>query len=312
LAKIVLTGVAGCIGAWTARHLLEEGHEVVGADLSPERHRFEMLGIDGAFPVTMLDIADRAAVERLLLEHRPDAVVHLAGMLVPACRANPVLACEINVLAFIHLLEMSRRHGFYLSYASSAAVFGADRGRPLREDEGLRPETLYGVFKRGDEEIARLYAQDYGVASAGLRPNIVYGPGRDGGMSADVSVALWHASRKEPFHIRFGGTLLLEHAEEVARMFALTALNPRQGAGVYNLPGVVASVPQIVRTIEDLTGNSGLITHDAPAMAIAWNQDASAFERDYGQFSCMDVRAGFQRALDVWRQAATRGGSPHP
>jgi nucleoside-diphosphate-sugar epimerase len=312
VAKVLVTGVAGCIGAWTARLLLQDGHQVIGADLSPERYRLRMLGVDGAFPVARLDMGDRAGVEELLRAEQPDAVIHLAGMLVPACRENPQRGAEVNVLAFVHLLEMARRYGFFLGYASSAAVFGPDLGRPLKEDEGLRPETLYGVFKRADEEIARLYFQDYGLSSAGLRPNVVYGPGRDAGMSSDVNVALWHAWRAEPFRIRFGGSLLLEHAEEAARMFVLAALHPRQGAHVYNLPGIVASVPEIVQAIEAVTGRPGLITHDARPMEIAWNQDAGAFRSAFGDSPAMGLRAGFRRTLEVWEEAAARGVAPRP
>jgi nucleoside-diphosphate-sugar epimerase len=312
VAKLLVTGVAGCIGSWIARQLLEGRHQVVGVDLSPERYRLRILGIESDLPLHGLDISDGEAMDVLMQRERPDSVIHLAGMLVPACRENPLRASEVNVGGFIHLLEMARRHGFFLSYASSAAVYGPDLGYPLKEDEGLAPQTLYGVFKRTDEELARLYARDDGVASAGLRPNVVYGPGRDGGMSADVNWALWHASKGEPFHIRFGGRLLLEHASEVAGMFVRTALQPRDGASVYNLPGVVASIQEIIRVIDAVTGTDGLVTCDSTDLGIAWNQDATAFQRAYGETPCMDLQTGFRETLAVWDGAAAGGLEPRP
>jgi nucleoside-diphosphate-sugar epimerase len=312
VATVLVTGVLGCIGSWVAYHLSEEGHRVVGIDLADDTYRIKMLGIEGSIQLHRLDICDSSALQALIEVERPDAVIHLAGMLIPACRANPRRAIEVNVGAFAALLDLARVHGFSLSYASSSAVLGPDLGYPLAEDQGLRPGTLYGVFKRADEEIARLYAQDWGLPSTGLRPNVVYGPGRDGGMSADINLALWHAWRGEPYHVRFGGTIPMQSAPEVARMFVQTALHPFKMVMVYNLPSTVAEIGEVAGLIESVTGSHGMITWDPDPFAVAWNQDVSAFQRDYGPWDITKLETGFRETLEVWRRAGERGLVPRP
>jgi nucleoside-diphosphate-sugar epimerase len=305
MARILITGVAGCLGAWTARVLLGGGHEPVGLDVADDDRRLRLLGIAGAFPVHHADVRDRAALGRVVDEARPDAVVHLAALQIPLCRADPARCAEVNVGGMMHLLELAREHGYPLVYASSAAVYGPDPGRRLTETEGLAPRTLYGVFKRANEEMAAVYGRDYGVRSVGFRPYVVYGAGRDLGVTADITLALEHAARGERFHIRFGGRVLLQHAEDVARAFVAAALRPRDGAAVYNLGGTLAGVTDVVQAIERVTGRPGLVTHDAAPLPIAADLSDDAFQRDLGPFSYRNMEGGFRDTLEAWAAAGT-------
>jgi len=304
VAKVLISGIAGCIGSWVAWHLLSGGHQVVGLDLSGDDHRLELLGLAGKFPVHRVDVSDAGALGELVGRVRPDAVIHLAALQVPACKARPQACARVNVIGTLNFLELARSEGFPLVYASSAAVFGPDQGRTLGELEGLTPQNLYGVFKRTGEEMARIYAQDYGVRSAGFRPYVVYGPGRDVGMTADITLALLSAARGEPFHIRFGGKVALQHASDVARAFIAAALNPPQGARIYNLRGAVVAVPEIVALIERVTETHGLITHGESPLPIAADISDAAFQRDYGPFAYKDLETGFKETLEVWRAGA--------
>jgi UDP-glucuronate 4-epimerase len=301
MARVLVTGVAGCLGAWTVRVLLEQGHEPVGVDVSEKDHRLRLLGVAGAFPVHRADVCDRAALGRVLDEARPDALIHLAALQIPLCRADPERCAQVNVGGTMNLLELARERAYALVYASSAAVYGPDPGRRLTEAEGLGPRTLYGVFKRANEEMARVYAQDYGVRSAGFRPYVVYGPGRDLGVTADVTLALEHAARGAPFHIRFGGRVLLQHAADVAGAFVAAALRPPDGAAVYNLGGTLAEVSEIAGLIDRATGHVGLVTHDAAPLPIAADLSDEAFQRSYGPFAYRGVEAGLRETLEVWR-----------
>jgi len=303
MAKVLITGVAGCIGAWVARHLLHDGHVVCGLDIAPQTPRLRLLGVEGAFPVLAVDIRDHDALAAAVHHERPDAIIHLAALQIPICKPNPLQCVQINVGAVLSLLELARSGGFSLTYASSAAVYGPNLGRTLGEDEELQPHTLYGVFKRTDEEMARVYWQDYGIRSVGFRPYVVYGPGRDVGVTSDVTVALWHALRGGRFHIHFGGTVALQHASDVARVFIRAALAPTAGAAVYNLRGTIADMPEIVRLIHAATDTEGLVTAGAAPLPVAFDLSEARFQRDYGPFEYMDLETGFRRTLEVWRAA---------
>src|SRR5438552_14931218 len=155
--RFLVTGILGCIGAWTARLLAEEGVEVVGFDLGTAIHRLELvLTPEQREQVTIVrgDITDLAAFERALDAHEITNVIHLAALQVPFCKADPVLGAQVNVVGTVNVFEAVRRangHVRGLVYASSAAVFG----------DGPGPETLYGVYKVCNEESARFYATDY-------------------------------------------------------------------------------------------------------------------------------------------------------
>jgi UDP-glucuronate 4-epimerase len=305
MRTVLVTGVAGFIGSWVARTLIQRGLEVVGIDISEERHRLRMLGLD--LPVHRVDVRDWEGLRRLVSERPPQAVIHLAALQIPGCRADPRTCVEVNVGGTMNLLELAREHGFPVVYASSAAVYGPDLGRPLGEEEGVRPQTLYGVFKRTNEECARVYGQDYGVRSVGLRPYVVYGPGRDQGLTSDVTQALRAAVRGEPFRIRFGGRIALQYAADVAEAFVRCALAPPQGARVYNLRGVVASVAEVVGTIEEVTGRRGLVTWEEDPIPIAADLSDMAFQQDYGPFPYRGLHDGLRETVEIWRAAGMLG-----
>ena len=117
-----------------------------------------------------------------------------------------------------------------MTYASSAAVYNPSDPSPAPEVGGTRPATLYGVSKLADEGIARVYGEESGVPSIGLRPYVVYGPGRDQGMTSGPTMAMLAAVRGEPFHIGFSGDAIYDFVPDVARA-CLVAAHSTDGTG---------------------------------------------------------------------------------
>ena len=116
-----------------------------------------------------------------------EAVIHPAALQVPFCKADPVGSTQINVMGSINILEVARQQSISrLSYASSIAA------PAMTSDDAL--STLYGAHKVCGEQMAAVYWQDWGVPSIGIRPGIIYGPGRDQGMSAAPTIAMLAAS----------------------------------------------------------------------------------------------------------------------
>jgi UDP-glucuronate 4-epimerase len=306
LAKFLVTGVSGCIGAWVARMLLEMGHEVTGADVSLDSHRFKLtlgdLTESKALTLVNLDLRDYEATKKVFAADEFEAVIHLAALQLPFCKADPINGAMVNVVGMVHLLEIARTQSFNFVYASSTAVYGPSLGRPIEENENLTPSSLYGVFKRADEEMSRVYFADHGVASVGLRPWIVYGPGRDQGITADLTIALLNAAKGLPYHIRFNGGVGVEHASEVAGAFIAAALKPLPGARVYTLGGPSITVPEVVKLIEEKTGTHGLITHAKEDLPIACETTDKSFQADYGPFPYMPMSEGIDLTLKLWKE----------
>ena len=139
-------------------------------------------------------------------------------------------------------------------YASSAAAFAAaDDGT---EPSG-HPDTHYGVFKLANEESARLFAAESGLASIGLRPYVVYGPGRDQGLTSAPTLAMQAAARGERFTIPYSGRSQLQYAPDAAAAFVAAARADFDGAVALNVPGVTASVDEIVAAIERAVPEAG-------------------------------------------------------
>lgn len=250
----LITGALGCIGTWCCAQLVREGHAVVGFDLGEDRRRAELVMSPdelGAVNYVRGDVTDLDAVERTLAAERIAHVVHLAAMLVPLAAADPPRGALVNVVGTVNLFEAVKRRGLPgLAYASSAAVYDRADGITVTEDADGHPINHYGVHKLANEGAARVYWRDDRVPSVGLRPHVVYGPGRDHGMTAGPTLAMVAAVRGERYEIPFGGRAQFQYAPEAAAMFIEAARDPGQGAAVRNLGGPSEHVSDVVAAIE--------------------------------------------------------------
>ena len=190
------------------------------------------------------DITDLAALERAIGETGTTHLIHLAGLQVPFCKADPALGARVNVVGTVNVFEAAKRAGLrHVVYASSIAVYGISEEYPegpIAHDAMLRPRTHYGVYKQANEGTARIYWLDDGIASIGLRPYIVYGPARDQGMTSQPTKAMLAAALGRPHNIPFGGRAVYQYTEDTARAFIQAARSPFEGAEAFNLGGSVA------------------------------------------------------------------------
>ena len=305
--RILVTGVLGCLGAWTAHAALAGGDEVVGYDLGEDRARLRLvLGADSE-RVTLVrgDITELEALERTLDEHEITRVVHLAALQVPFVRANPPLGMRVNVAGTVNVFDaVSRRLDRIpgIAYASSTAVYNASDPSPAPEAGGTSPTTLYGVSKLADEGLARVYAADAQLPSIGLRPYVVYGPGRDQGMTSGPTAAMLAAVRGEPYEIGFTGTAQYDYAPDVARAFLLAADDPGGGAAVYNTPGVGASVEELVAEIRTVVPDAELTWAGEP-LPFPAELEAVGFDREVGTFPRTPLADGIAATIAHFRAA---------
>lgn len=260
--RFLVTGAAGCIGAWTVARLVWEGTDVVAFDVSEDRLRLRLLLDDEAMSVEWAvgDIRDQDGLFDLVGSGAFTHVVHLAALQVPFCAADPILGAQVNVTGTINIFEAARRSPGQvrgISYASSVAVFGAADlypGGVAYDDSPLAPATLYGTYKQANEAAAAVYAADWGVGSVGLRPCIVYGPGRDQGLTSDVTKAMLAAAAGHDGHIAFGGTSTFQHADDVAATFIESARLESRQARVHNVPGPTHPISEVAQLIEEESG----------------------------------------------------------
>ena len=269
----LLTGSLGCIGAWTLRNLVDQGVNVIASDLSSDHSRPGLLlsddELNDAITWMELDVTDLDGVRSAVEDNGVTNIIHLAGLQVPFCRANPSLGAAVNVVGTTNVFEAARHAGITnLAYASSIAVMGPASqypDRPIADDVPLDPKTLYGVYKVANEKTAKVFWNDWQVPSVGLRPYNVYGVGRDQGMTADIAKAVLAAAAGRPFHIRFGGSQALQHANDVAQIFIAASRSGHKGAAACNLRNTVMDVADVVDLIKSEVP-SAEITFDADTL----------------------------------------------
>lgn len=292
--RFLVTGALGCVGAWVVRNLVRDGVPTAIFDLANDPRRLRLIMTEDELArVRMLsgDIADLGAVEGAVAAADATHVIHLAALQVPFCKADPSLGARVNVVGTVNVFEAAKRRGLgQVVYASSAAVYGVSEDYPegpVAHDAPLRPNTHYGVYKQANEGTAHIYWQDDGIASIGLRPYVVYGPGRDQGLTSSPTTAMLAAALGQPFHIPFGGRFDLQHADDVARAFIQAARTPFTGAEVFNLRGDIVHVREVIAAIE------------------------AAVPASRGQIDYTDTPLGFPEELDATPLLGVLGALPH-
>jgi UDP-glucuronate 4-epimerase len=184
--RILITGVAGFIGYFTAEALLDRGHVIMGFDnlnayYDPalKAARLARLEPRTAFSFRRADLEDEAAIEAVFSAFRPERVIHLAAQAgVRHSIEAPRAYVSANVLGFLNILEACRWSGVeHLIFASSSSVYGLNSKLPFSEsDRTDHPASLYGATKKAGELMAHAYAHLYRLPITGLRFFTVYGP----------------------------------------------------------------------------------------------------------------------------------------
>ncbi|MGP5415881.1 NAD-dependent epimerase [Psychrobacter faecalis] len=186
ILKYLVTGAAGFIGFYTAKRLLEQGHQVVGLDnlndyYEPElkQHRLAQLTPFKNFIFAELDLANREGMADLFSTEKFDRVIHLAAQAgVRYSIENPFAYVDSNLVGMMTILEGCRHNKVqHLVYASSSSVYGMNDKIPFSEEDQVdKPVSLYAATKKSNELMAHSYAKLYNLPVTGLRFFTVYGP----------------------------------------------------------------------------------------------------------------------------------------
>ena len=189
--SILITGVAGFIGSFLCKRLLETTDAyIIGIDnmndyydVSIKEARLSMLREAGTqtgrFKFIRADIADTEAIEGVFSEYEPLIVVNLAAQAgVRYSIENPRTYIDSNIIGFFNVLEACRHHPVdHLVYASSSSVYGGNDKVPYSESDKVDcPVSLYAATKKSNELMAHAYSKLYGIPTTGLRFFTVYGP----------------------------------------------------------------------------------------------------------------------------------------
>jgi nucleoside-diphosphate-sugar epimerase len=315
--NVLLTGGYGCIGSWVTRNLLTRGDRVWIYDLKEDPKRMWLILDDTHLRQVVFvqgDVTDLPRLREVLENNQITHVVHLAGLQVPVCRANPLLGARVNVLGTLAVFEAVRQlqgQVQRLVYTSSAAVFGPPELYPqgsLADDVPLIPSTHYGVFKCCNEGNARIYFQDFNISSVGLRPWTVFGVGRDFGMTSEPTKAIKSLVLNRAYHVSYGGVQDMQYVDDVAKITVRCLEATYQGAKSYNLRGHVVDMPALHRAMCEVEPAAAkLITFGERQIAIAYDLDDRSLQREFGPMPLTPLKEGIRQTLEIFRKLQAEG-----
>ncbi len=311
--SILVTGVAGFIGAGVAEALLARGETVVGVDdlnpyYDPRLKRARLARLTGDFTFHHLDFSDAAALDAALAGQAVERIVHLGAQAgVGHSLVDPHSYVRSNLAGHLALLEVARARGVeHFAYASSSSVYGANAKLPFAvADRADAPVSLYAATKRADELMTASYVHLFGFPATGLRFFTVYGPwGRP-------DMAMW----KFTAAILAGDPIRLFNRGEMQRDFTyvddivagtLAALDrPPAGHAVYNLGNHRAEpLLRVVELIETATGRAARreLLPMQPGDVPATYADIAATTAALGWAPTTTIDAGIPRFVDWFRR----------
>lgn len=267
-ARILVTGGYGCIGAQTVKWLLKNttAMVVVGSrDVSPERtQRLFDADDTSRLSCTMLDVRNRSQLEQILARNEISHVIHLAALQTPDCNAHRDLGLQINLAGTQNLIEAIKTCRASIDrfvFASSIAVYGPRSSYPGSTVPMLAepaPVNVYGAWKLAGEHVSRLFCMETGVPTVSLRPGVLFGPGRDVGLTSTPTTAMKHLVVGKPYEIPFCSRQDYLYAPDTGAAFGNAAMAPFNGYGVFTLPSHTVDTAQLISIMRTAASDEGL------------------------------------------------------
>jgi nucleoside-diphosphate-sugar epimerase len=296
--RVLLTGGGGFLGAAIISRFLDDGVEVRAIGRTDKTNDL-IASIGNKARLIEWRLGDVAATEDMASAALGcDTIVHLAGVLTPFCKNDPIAGAMTNVIGTLNVFEAAKQNGIgKVIYCSSGGVFGTD-------DENYPfPLTHYGAFKLANEGSARAYWLDNRIASIGFRPFVVYGPGRERGLSAGPTLACKAAALGETYTIPITGKVGLVYIDDIAAAFTTAALTAFQGAHVFNLPGTPASILDVIEKIGCIVPGARISCTGEPLPMVATTRN-DYFNDLLVLPPPVDLDAGLERTIEHYRKKA--------
>ena len=301
---VLVTGGAGFIGSHLVDTLVAAGRRVIVIDnLSTGSER----NLNAGAEFHRVDIGS-PAVEQLVIDSRPSAVLHLAAQAsVPLSVRDPLLDAKTNVLGTLNLMEALRRagDGKFLFVSTGGAIYGEPEQVPAKETMPRRPVSPYGAAKLAAEIYLQSYGATYGFDYTIVRPGNVFGPRQKPGGSAGVVAIFARAMLAgQPVTIFGDGedrrdyvyvSDAVECIERALKYGKRTAYNVGTGVGT--------TVNTLFSDLVSLTGYAKPPDHALPRPGDLRQStlDASRAERDLGWRPRTPFVEGLRRTVDYFR-----------
>lgn len=175
--RVLVTGCAGLLGANYTRHLISQGHEVLGIDDLSGGHKdfIPSSRTTNNFTFFKFNLENRKKVSEIFKQHKPGVVFHFAAYAAEGL--SPFIRnynYRNNLISSVNLINECISHDSKIVYTSSMAVYG-DQSPPFTEDMSPRPIDPYGIAKYAVEQDLRVAGEQFGLRYNIVRPHNVLG-----------------------------------------------------------------------------------------------------------------------------------------
>ena len=319
--KILVTGGAGFIGSAVVLQAIRNGHQVVNLDCltyAAAPASLAAVADHPAYAFVRADIRDRAALDAVLADHAPDAVMHLAAEShVDRSIDGPAAFVETNVLGTFHLLEAARAHwtrqgrpdSFRFHHVSTDEVFGSlgETGM-FDEDTAYDPRSPYSASKAGSDHLVRAWGETYGLPVLLTNCSNNYGPRQF--PEKLIPVTILNALAGKPLPIYGAGLnvrdwlYVEDHANALLTVLTRAAPGATYAIGGENEARNIDIVRRICAILDDRrpdrAPHADLIAHvaDRPGHDARYAIDPSRISADLGWRPSMTLDAGLKRTVD--------------
>jgi len=195
--RILVTGATGQIGSelvpalrkrFGSANVIAAGHKT-----QPDKELLD------SGPFLSLDVRDFHSIEKIVKEHRIDAIYHMAALLSASAEKDPLLAWDVNINGLRNILETARKFQCSVFFPSSIGAFGPSTPADnTPQDTIQRPTTVYGIAKVTGELLCDYYFRRYGVDTRGLRfPGLISYKTPPRGGTTDYAVEMFYAAVRE-------------------------------------------------------------------------------------------------------------------
>lgn len=340
--KILVTGGAGFIGSAVVRLAIARGHGVINLDALTYAACLENLASVAGSPLYAFehaDIRDRAALDRIFAEHRPDVVMHLAAEShVDRSIDGPGTFMETNILGTFNMLEAARKYWveqgksetFRFHHISTDEVYGSlppDPEVQFTEDTPYDPRSPYSASKASSDHLVRAWAETYGLPVLVTNCSNNYGPYHF--PEKLIPVVTLNALHGKPLPIYGDGSnvrdwlyvedhadalLLVVERGQVGRTYNIGGENERSNL---QLVQTICGILDRLRPRDDGSSYSELITFvaDRPGHDARYAIDPSRIREELGWRPSVTVEEGLERTVqwyldneEWWRPLLSRHG----
>ena len=319
---ILVTGGYGCIGAELIKWLLRNTDERVllgSRTISQERtdRMFHDLDIERLSFVS-LDVSDRANVDQVFTDNEITRIAHLGALQTPDCNAHRDLGLQINLAGTQHLLEACKASPIKIErfvFASSIAVYGPRASYPQERVPMLaepNPVNVYGVWKLASEQLCKFFSEDTDTPTISLRPGVLFGPGRDAGLTSTPTKALKCVALGESYQIPFRTKQDYLYAPDVGAAFANALVEPFEGYGVFTLPAQTVAMPDFVAVMKSAAASVGLgerfqVSHGDDEVPFICDLEFDEFAKAFPKTPRTDLETALRQSLNVYQAQVEKG-----